>query len=345
LKGTPPKAPDSRLISETPSWKSDASGNIELFQFEDGTTALEVHLNQDTVWLTQAQMALLFQRERSVVTKHVQNVFREGELDEKSNVHNLHIAHSDKPVVVYNLDVIISVGYRVKSKRGTQFRQWATRVLRDHIVRGYTLNEQRFREQEEKMADLRTAVGLLEKTLSHQPVGLDEARGLLKVLGDYAYALTTLDRYDHGTLAIEDTTRETPWLLTYEDAQSVIEPMRNEFGGLFGLEKDQGFKSAVATIYQTFGGDELYPSIEEKAANLLYFVVKNHAFSDGNKRIGAALFIYFLAGCGVLYREDGSKRIGDNALVALTLLIAESRPEEKDTIAKVIVSLINRRNG
>lgn len=320
-------------------------GTIELFQSEDGSAALEVHLDRETVWLTHQQMADLFQRERSVVTKHIRNVFEEGELDEKSNVQKLHIARSDKPVAFYNLDVIISVGYRVKSRRGTHFRQWATKVLRDHIVRGYTLNKQRFKEQEEKLADLRSAVSMLENTLVHYPVGLDEAKGLLKVLGDYAYALTTLDRYDHGTLAIEETTRGVLHLLTYEDVMTVIAPMREEFGGLFGVEKDQGFKSAIATIYQTFGGVELYPSVEEKAANLLYFIVKNHAFSDGNKRIGAAVFLFFLAECGILYRSDGSKRIADNALVALTLLIAESRPDEKETIAKVVINLINRRNG
>ncbi len=319
-------------------------GTIELFQSEDGAMALEVHLDQETVWLTQAQMVVLFDRDQSVISRHLRNVFREGELAEESNMQKMHIAGSDKPAVYYNLDVIISVGYRVKSKHGTQFRQWATRVLRDHIVRGYTLNEQRFREQEEKLADLRGAVSMLENTLAHYPVGLDEAKGLLKVLGDYAYALTTLDRYDHGTLAIEETTREVPYLLTYEDVMAVIAPMREEFGGLFGVEKDQGFKSAIATIYQTFGNVDLYPSIEEKAANLLYFIVKNHAFSDG-KRIGAAIFLFFLAKCGILYRSDGSKRIADNALVALTLLIAESRPDEKETIAKVVVNLINRRNG
>ena len=188
----------------------ESSGNIELFQFEDGTSSLDVHLDRETAWLTQSQMVVLFDRDQSVLSRHLRNVFQEGELAEESNMQKMHIAGSDKPVVLYNLDVIISVGYRVKSKRGTQFRQWATRVLRDHIVHGYTLNEQRFREQEEKLADLRNAVGLLEKTLSHQPVGLDEAKGLLKVLGDYAYALTTLDRYDHGTLTIEETTRETP---------------------------------------------------------------------------------------------------------------------------------------
>lgn len=208
----------------------------------------------------------------------------------------------------YNLDVIISVGYRVKSKRGTQFRQWATRVLREHLVRGFTLNEKRLREQDRKLADLQRTVNLLEQTLVNQAIGLDEAKGLLRVITDYAYALTTLDRFDHGTLAIEQTTRPAPYVLSYEAVMEIVNAMKTEFGDLFGIEKD-------------------------------------HAFRDGNKRIGAALFITFLAGNGALYRADGSKRIADNALVALTLLIAESRPQDKETIVKVIVSLINRANA
>ena len=247
-------------------------------------------------------------------------------------------------VEYFNLDAIISVGYRVNSMRGTQFRIWATNVLRDHLVRGFTLNETRLREQEQKLADLRRTVGLLEKTVAHQAISLDEAKGLLQVITDYAYALTTLDRFDHGALVIEGVTRPARYTMTYEAAMEIVGSMKSGFGGLFGLEKDQGFKSALGAIYQTYGGEELYPSIEEKAANLLYFVVKNHAFSDGNKRIGAALFITFLAGNKALYRSDGSKRIADNALVALTLLIAESRPQDKETIVKVVVSLINRSN-
>jgi prophage maintenance system killer protein len=321
--------------------------DVILYNAEDGKVRLEVHLERETVWLTQDQMADLFGRERSVITKHVRNVFKEGELEEASvRAKFAHTAADGKTYQVqgYNLDVIISVGYRVKSKRGTQFRQWATQVLREHLVRGFTLNEKRLQEQEQKLDDLRRTVGLLEKTLVHQAIGLDEAKGLLQVITDYAYALTTLDRFDHGTLAIEQTTRPAAYEMTYAAAMQIVTAMKTGFGGLFGLEKDQGFKSALGAVYQTFGGDELYPSVEEKAANLLYFVVMNHAFSDGNKRIGAALFIAFLAGNHALYRGDGSKRIADNALVALTLLIAESRPRDKETIIKVIVSLINRAN-
>lgn len=322
----------------------ERTDTILIYQAADGKAMLEVKLDQETVWLTQEQMSLLFGRERSVITKHLGNIFREGELDKESNVQNMHIAHSDKPVAFYNLDVVISVGYRVKSQQGTRFRIWATQVLKDHLIKGYTLNQQRLQEQTEKLSDLRKTVTLLEQTIARQEIGLEEAKGLLAVITDYAYALTTLDRYDHGTLSIGSTTQSCDYILGYDEAISIVASMKGEFGGLFGLEKDNGFKSALATIYQTFDGKELYPSVEEKAANLLYFVVKNHAFSDGNKRIAAALFVYFLGGCGCLYRPDGSKRLADNALVALTLLIAESRPKEKDTIVKIVVNLINRDN-
>ncbi|KIH76511.1 Fic/DOC family protein [Geoalkalibacter ferrihydriticus] len=318
--------------------------DVVIYQAEDGKTRLEVQLEKETVWLSQSQMSELFGRERSVVTKHINNVFREGELDKQSNVQNMHIANSDKPVAFYNLDVIISVGYRVKSQRGTQFRQWATRLLREHLVKGYTLNEQRLSEEGSKLREMQRAIDLLSRTLSNKEMVDNLGKEVLQVITDYAYALATLDRYDHGTLAIEETTRETLHVIDYEQAIGIVHAMKGEFDGLFGIEKDQGFKSALGTIYQTFDGKELYPSVEEKAANLLYFVVKNHAFSDGNKRIAAAIFIYFLAGNGILYRPDGSKRLADNALVALTLLIAESRPEEKETIVKVIVNLINRSN-
>jgi hypothetical protein len=325
--------------------------DVILYGSEDGSVQLEVQLERETVWLNQRQMSELFDKDTDTIGLHIRNIYKEGELarmgttEKSSVVQNEGDRQVRRKINFYNLDVIISVGYRVKSKRGTQFRQWATQVLREHLVRGFTLNEKRLREQDQKLIDLRRTVGLLEQTLVHQAIGLDEAKGLLRVITDYAYALTTLDRFDHGTLAIEQTTHPTAFVMSYEAAMEIVKAMKTGFGGLFGLEKDQGFKSALGAIYQTFGGEELYPSIEEKAANLFYFVVKDHASIDGNKRIGAALFIAFLAGNTALYRSDGSKRIADNALVALTLLIAESRPQDKDTIVKVIVSLINRANA
>lgn len=321
--------------------------SIILYQSPDGSTSFEVRLDQETVWLTQDQMAELFGRERSVITKHLRNVFKEGELEEDSvRAKYAHTAADGKEYQTqfYNLDAILSVGYRVNSKQGTRFRQWATRVLKEHIVKGYTVNEQRLREQTEKLTDMRRTVQLLARTLSNQELVSETGRDVLRVIGDYAYALTLLDRYDHGTLAMEETTRQTLHVVTYDEAMGLVSSMRGEFNGLFGVEKDQGFRSALGAIHQTFGGEELYPSVEEKGANLLYFVVKNHAFSDGNKRIAAALFIYFLGMNGILYRPDGGKRLADNALVALTLLIAESRPDEKETIVKVVVNLINRNN-
>lgn len=263
---------------------------VIIYQAEDGKTALEVQLDQETVWLSQAQLVDLFQRDQSVVSRHIRNVFKEGELDEKSNMQKMHIANSDKPVVFYNLDVIISVGYRVKSQRGTQFRQWATRILREHLVKGYTLNEQRLREERVKLLEMQRAVDLLSRTLEQQQLVSDIGQEVLQVITDYAYALATLDRYDHGTLVVEATSGPAGFVLEYAEAIGIVQSMKGEFDGLFGLEKDQGFKSALGAIYQTFDGKDLYPSIEEKAANLLYFTVKNHAFSDGNKRIGACWF-------------------------------------------------------
>ena len=318
--------------------------DVIIYKSPDGSASLDVRLDHETVWLTQAQLVELFKRDVSVISRHIRNVLVEGELDEASNLQKMQIAGSTRPVVFYSLDVIISVGYRVNSKQGTQFRVWATQVLKDHIVKGYTINEQRFREQAEKLTDMRRTVELLARTLTNQELVSETGKDVLRVISDYAYALNLLDRYDHGTLIIEGTTPLALYVIDYDEAIGIVSSMKGEFDGLFGIEKDQGFKSALGAIYQTFGGEELYPNIEEKGANLLYFVVKNHAFSDGNKRIAAALFIYFLGMNGILYRPDGSKRLADNALVALTLLIAESRPDEKDTIVKVIVNLINRKN-
>ena len=324
--------------------------DILIYRAEDGKTRLEVHLDHETIWLTQRQMAELFEKDTDTIGLHIRNLYKEGELIRKATTEESSVVQDEggrqvrRKVQFYNLDVIISVGYRVKSLRGTQFRQWATQVLREHLVKGYTIHEQRLRDEAAKLHDLRQTVDLLARTLTKQELVTETGKDVLGVITDYAYALALLDRYDHGTLTIEETTGKTLRVVAYAEAIGIVQAMKGEFEGLFGIEKDQGFKSALGTIYQTFDGKELYPSVEEKAANLLYFVVKNHAFSDGNKRIAAALFIYFLAGNNILYRPDGSKRLADNALVALTLLIAESRPEEKETIVKVIVNLINRNN-
>ena len=318
---------------------------IVIYQTEDGQTQIDVRLENETVWLTQAQMAELFQKDQSVIARHINNAFKEGELEEGSNMHFLHnTQYKYRPTKIYSLDVIISVGYRVKSKRGTAFRIWARKVLKEYLVKGYAVNQRIHREQ---IGELRQLVGVLGRTIQKQPlISSDETNALFDVVTDYTYALDTLDNYDYERLTIEKTTKEEPFYATYENAMEAIKGLREKFGSssLFGNEKDDSFKSSIGQIYQTFGAEELYPSVEEKAAMLLYLVTKNHSFSDGNKRIAATLFLWFLNNNGILYREDGSKRLTDSTLVALTLMIAESKTEEKDVMVKVVVNLINQRN-
>ena len=240
--------------------------------------------------------------------------------------------------------MIISVGYRVNSKRGIKFRQWANRVLRDYLVKGFAVND---RIRCEQVGELRQLVSVLGRTILSQPLlSTEDGQALFDVVTDYAHALDTLDDYDYQRLKIGETTLEDKFRATYDNAMQAIESLRQKFGGstLFGNEKDDSFKSSIGQIYQTFGGQELYPSVEEKAAMLLYLVTKNHSFSDGNKRIAATLFLWFLNNNGILYRADGTKRIADNTLVALTLMIAESRTDEKDIMVKVVVNLINQNN-
>ena len=320
---------------------------IIIYQTADGNSMLDVRLENETVWLTANQMALLFDRDEKTIRKHVNNVFSDGELIKESNTHFLRVPLSDKPVAFYTLDVIISVGYRVKSQRGTQFRIWANKILKDYIVKGYAVNEKRIKEVESKYAELKDVVRLIGRTITLQDsISESEGRGLLSVITDYVYALDTLDRYDYQQLTIGKTTAKEPFRATYENAMQAISQLKEKFGGsaLFANEKDESFKSSIGQIYQTFGGVDLYPSVEEKAAMLLYLVTKNHSFSDGNKRIAATLFLWFMHNNGILYNADGTKRIADNTLVALTLMIAESRTEEKDTMVKVVVNLINRDN-
>lgn len=320
------------------------NNSIEIYRSQDGSVQLNVKLENETVWLSANQMAMLFDRDAKTIRKHINNVFADGELTKESNTHFLRVANSDKPVPFYNLDVIISVGYRVKSQQGVQFRRWATSVLKQYLIKGYAINQQikldRYNELKDVVRLMSRAVGLQDK------VTTDEYSGLFNVISDYVYALDTLDQYDYQSLSISKTTKEEPFRATYDNAMEAISALKEKFGGSkwFANEKDDSFKSSIGQIYQTFGGEELYPSVEEKAAMLLYLVVKNHSFSDGNKRIAAMLFLWFLNNNRVLYAEDGHKRIADNTLVALTLMIAESRTEEKDVMVKVVVNLINREN-
>ena len=328
----------------------DSNNQIIIYQTEDGQTQVDVRLENETVWLTQAQMVELFQTTKQNVSLHVGNVFKEGELEQKSTVKEYLTVQKEgerkvsRKVKYYNLDVIISFGYRVKSKRGTAFRIWANNVLKQYLIKGYAVNE---RMRKEQIGELRQLVGMLGRTIQNQPLlSNDETNALFEVVTDYTYALDTLDNYDYERLTINKTTKDEPFHATYENAMEAINGLREKFRGsaLFGNEKDDSFKSSIGQIYQTFGGEELYPSVEEKAAMLLYLVTKNHSFSDGNKRIAATLFLWFLNGNNILYHPDGTKRIADSTLVALTLMIAESRTEEKDVMVKVVVNLINKNS-
>jgi prophage maintenance system killer protein len=326
---------------------------IIIYQSADGITTVDVKVEKETLWLTLNQIADLFERDKSVISRHFRNIYEEGELDRGATVaKNATVQIEgdrkvDRDIEFYNLDAIISVGYRVNSKRGTQFRIWANKILKEYLTKGYAINERKLKEQSEQYNSLKQTVSLLGNVLKSKELTSDEATGLLKVVTDYSYALDILDKYDHQQLTVEGTTDQQLFVATYAEAMQAIKDLKDKFGGssLFGNEKDHSFKGSIGTIYQSFGGVEFYPTVEEKAANLLYFVVKNHSFSDGNKRIAAYLFVWFLEKNGILYREDGSKRIADNALVALTLMIAESKPDEKDMMVKVVVNLINSNNN
>lgn len=322
-------------------------GDIVIYQSVDGQTELEVHLEGETVWLSQAQMAELFDRDRTVIGKHISNIYREKELDRDTTCAKFaHMGNETDQVyetTLYSLDVIISVGYRVKSYRGTQFRMWANKVLKEYLIKGYAVNSN---VQAEQLEELKRTIAIMRNVILEKSVSQSEALGLLRVISDFAYGLDTLDRYDYQQLEISDTTTEEIYRATYSSAKEALQTLKEKFGAseLFGREKDESFRSTMGAIYQTFNGKDLYPSVEEKAANLLYLTVKNHSFSDGNKRIAAFLFLWFLEKNGILYREDGSRLLDNNTLVALTLMIAQSRTEEKDVMTKVVVNLINKKN-
>ena len=278
----------------------ELNDKIIIYQTDDGQTSIDVKLENETVWLSANQMATLFDRDEKTIRKHVNNVFSEGELEKENNTHFLRVDGVKQLVAFYSLDVIISVGYRVKSQRGTQFRIWANRVLKEYLVKGYAINKSL---TEQRYTELKQLVTVLGRTVKAQEtLTSDDALNLVEVVSDYAYALDTLDRYDYQQLAVEQTTNEAKFHATYEGAMQAITELKEKFGGSqwFAHEKDDSFKSSIGQIYQTFGGQDLYPSVEEKAAMLLYLVTKNHSFSDGNKRIAATLFLWFMAGNGIL---------------------------------------------
>ena len=308
----------------------------EIILFENQNVKLEVNMRDETVWLTQEQMAKLFGKDRTVITRHINNIFKDGELDEKSNVQKMHFANSDRPVSLYNLDVIISVGYRVKSQNGVIFRKWANKVLKDYLLKGYAVNQKRL-EYLEKTIKLIDIAGRIDTELKGT-----EAQEIIKVINSYSNALNLLDDYDHKRLTKPNGTKDNK-KITYEDCMDIVNKLKfNSDSTLFALERDEGLKAIIGTIYQSFDGNDLYSSIQEKAANFLYLIIKNHTFIDGNKRIAATLFIYFLEFYSILY--NGNEQVIDNnTLVAVTLLIAQSDPREKDILIDLVINFLNSK--
>lgn len=328
------------------------TSEIKIYESQDGNAQIEVTLKDDTIWLTQKQMAELFDKDSDTIGLHLKNIFSSKELDKNSTTEKYSVVQKEgnrnvaRNILHYNLDAIISVGYRVSSKRGTQFRIWSNKILKEYLVKGYVLNEQRLKEKEKQLNEVLEAVKYLSGLKNKKELSSSEQDGILKIINDYSHALQVLDDYDHQKLKIEESNKVEHFRITYKEAKEQIRIWRDHqnAGGLFGNEKDSSFEGSLNTIYQTFDGKELYPSLEEKAANLIYFIVKNHPFSDGNKRIAAGVFVWFLDRNKMLYKENGSKLIADNTLVALTLMLAESNSAEKDMMVKVIVNLINSNN-
>lgn len=326
--------------------------DIKIYKTYDGQTKIDVKFDNETVWLTQKQMAQLFDKDSDTIGLHLKNIYKSGELDGLATTEDSSVVQQEgkrqvrRKIKLYNLDVIISVGYRVNSKQGIQFRIWASSIIKEYLLKGFVIDNKRLIKQNNQLKELQTSVKILGNSLNYKNITNDESIGLLKIISQYAYALDILDQYDYQKLEIKNTSGKETYRLTYKEAMKQIILVKKAYGNssLFGNEKDDSFKSSISTVYQTFDGKDLYPSIEEKAANLLYFITKNHSFSDGNKRIAAFLFLYFLERNEILFDSNGNKRIADNTLVALTLMIAVSKPKEKDTMIKVIVNLINKNN-
>ena len=325
---------------------------IRIYKNPNGNTSIEVKLDKETVWLNQYQLETLFQTDRTSINRHIRNIYKTKELDENQTCAKIAQVQKEgkrtvnRTIKYYNLDIIIAVGYRVNSKQGTEFRIWANKLIREYLIKGFSLNQEKLKKQNKQLLELKETVKILSNVVSNKELSNDESKGLLEIITDYSYALDVLVKYDYQSLEIENITTNEIYQITYKEAIEQILMTKEVYGNsdLFGHEKDKSFRSSIATIYQTFGEIDLYPSIEEKAANLLYFIVKNHSFSDGNKRIAAFIFLYFLEKNRILRNEKGEKRIADNTLVALTLMIAVSKSEEKETMVKIIVNLINKNN-
>jgi len=325
---------------------NELSNEIIIYQTEDGQTSVDVKINNEMVWLNRQQLSALFDRDIKTIGKHINNALKEELEGDSSVVAKFATTASDGKIYqveYYNLDMISSVGFRVKSKRGVLFRKWANKIIKQYLINGYVVKDHL---KLENYKSLKQLINILGRTLfEKETLTSTESKQLTNVVVDYNIALIRLDDYDFQRFSIHDTTPEERFHATYENAIEAIKTLHDKFGGssLFGNEKDDSFKSSIGQIYQTFEGKDLYPSVEEKAAMLLYLVTKNHSFSDGNKRIAATLFLWFMNANGLLYNTDGTKRIPDSTLVAITLMIAESRPEEKDTMVKVVVNLINKK--
>jgi len=322
---------------------------IVIYQTADNKTKVEVTFEEESFWLSLNQISDLFKRDKSVISRHLRNIFKENELDKKSVVaKNATTAKDGKTYQVdyYNLDVILSIGYRVNSKQGTQFRQWATQQLKEYLIQGYSINQKRLAEKEMEIQYLKSGIHIMRRTVEQQANSLDDAKGLALLLDNFSDGLTLLDDYDHERLDKKGHSSVNAVFIGYEDFIKLIHTMRDDFSSpLFGQEKDDSFKSSIAQIYQSFGGEDLYASLEEKASMLLYLVVKNHSFVDGNKRIAAACFLYFMEKNKLLYNAEKKSILSGNTLASLTLLIAESKAEEMETIKQVVISILNRKNA
>ncbi|OGS13528.1 MAG: hypothetical protein A2234_10445 [Elusimicrobia bacterium RIFOXYA2_FULL_58_8] len=337
---------------KTPRLLAGSSGSVILYSEKSHKIRLEVQLEKDTVWLNLNDIADLFGTSKQAISYHFTRIFKGLELKRKATVKEILTVQKEgsrsiqRKLEYYNLDAIISVGYRVNSRRATQFRIWATDILRRNLIDGYTINKKLLIAKEEKLLAFQRAIKLIEIVKDRKPLEYKEAMGLLDIIRDYSRALGLLDAYDNNCMAVKGVSAGSGFRLTYKLACQAVTQLQAgaRSSPLFGLAKDKSFASSVAAIYQTFSGRELYASAEEKAAHLLYFIVKNHSFVDGNKRIAAALFLWFLEKNRLLYRANGAKRLADNALVALTLMIAESAPTDRDLIVRLVVNLINKEN-
>ena len=312
--------------------------------FKDDRLELKVGFDGETVWLKQNEIAQLFEKDRTVITRHINNILKDKEVDEKSNVQKMHIANSDKPVKFYSLDIVLAVGYRTNSAKAIKFRQWATKILKSYMIEGYALNKERLQHQ--KIEELTQTLQLIKQGLENNALSITEAKGFVEIVSDYARSWALLQGYDEQSLEEVVQTKEQKFILDYNEAKEAIAELKKaliakgEATELFGQEKANEFKGNLLNIYQSFGGEELLPSVEQKAANLLYYIIKGHPFNDGNKRIGAYLFVLFLHKNGILHKSNGEPKINDNALASLALLVANSAPEQKEIIIKLVMNML-----